>query len=439
MYAGFPVLERLQIISADVVSRFVSLPAKPSGPDSSLSSNSSVATPTPAIPLAPVIVDSVAQESSPVPHYTQTPKLTPTPGPTALPTTTPTPMPTSTPLPPPHLRHLGEKQLMLDLINRARERAGLPAVELGDNVAAQLHAEASLAACTSSHWGPDGLKPYMRYSLSGGYQSNAENGHGLDYCITSADNYRALGPMAEEIDEAVAGWLSSPGHRDNILDKWHKKVNIGLAWDLYNFVAYQHFEGDYVEYKTLPNIEDGILSLAGNTRHGVNFRRNRDLTVQVYFDPPPNPLTVGQLSRTYCYDHGRQLAALREPLGGSFWLVHWFTYLYNPCPDPYDVPASASAPRSAREADRLWQEAYRASELTTPQEVAVPWITAQEWTANGNQFSLKADMKHITDKYGDGVYTIIVWAKSGVEDVNISKYAIFYGVEPPDTYSSPLK
>ena len=76
---------------------------------------------------------------------------------------------------------------MLELINAERARAGLNPVILGDNIAAQLHAEAALENCFSSHWGVDGLKPYMRYSLAGGYQSNGENGSGLDYCIKASD------------------------------------------------------------------------------------------------------------------------------------------------------------------------------------------------------------------------------------------------------------
>ena len=35
----------------------------------------------------------------------------------------------------------------------------------------------------------DGLKPYMRYSLAGGYQANGENGSGLNYCIKAGDGF----------------------------------------------------------------------------------------------------------------------------------------------------------------------------------------------------------------------------------------------------------
>ena len=141
---------------------------------------------------------------------------------------------------------------MLELINAERAKVGAPAVVLGDNIAAQLHAETSLENYSSSHWGVDGLKPYMRYSLAGGYQSNAENGSGSDYCITASDGYRANASIKQEIRETMAGWMRSQGHRRNILDPWHKKVNIGLAWDRYNTVMYQHFEGDYVEYQNMP-------------------------------------------------------------------------------------------------------------------------------------------------------------------------------------------
>lgn len=334
-------------------------------------------------------------------------------------------------------RHLQEKELMLELVNRARTNAGLLPVELGDNRAAQLHAESSLANCTSSHWGKDGLKPYMRYSLAGGYQSNAENGHGLDYCITPRDFYKALGPTEQEVRDAVAGWLSSPGHRSNILDKWHKKVNIGLAWDSYNFVAYQHFEGDYVEYKTPPTIEEGILLLEGTTKNGITFSSPRDLGVQVYYDPPPHPLERGQLSRTYCYSSGLPVAYLREPLFGlAFWPTNSSTTTQSPCPDPYDVPVSAPAPNSPDEAHAHWEQAYKSSKIMLPYLIEVPWITARKWTASNDSFVVSADLGSIIEKHGNGVFTIAVWAKAGSEDIVISDYSIFYGIDPPETYQT---
>ena len=99
---------------------------------------------------------------------------------TSPPADTIMPIPTSGPSPntatdtpeavrPPGVSHIEEKRYMLELINAERIEVGLHPVALGDNVAAQVHAEASLKYCFSSHWGIDGLKPYMRYSLAGGY------------------------------------------------------------------------------------------------------------------------------------------------------------------------------------------------------------------------------------------------------------------------------
>ena len=43
----------------------------------------------------------------------------------------------------PHLKHIEAKRYMLELINAERRRAGVSAVTMGDNVAAQLHADSS--------------------------------------------------------------------------------------------------------------------------------------------------------------------------------------------------------------------------------------------------------------------------------------------------------
>ena len=321
---------------------------------------------------------------------------------------------------------------MLELINEERTAAGLSPVVLGDNIAAQLHAESAIENCFSSHWGIDGLKPYMRYSLAGGYQSNSENGHGLDYCIKASEGYRSISSISQKVGDAVEGWMDSPGHRRNILRPHHKKVNIGLAWNSHNFAAYQHFEGDYVEYQDSPSISGGILTMSGRVKNGASFSEAGDLGVQIYYDPPPHPLTRGQVSRTYCYDSGRLAASLRRPLTGNrYWTENEFTRTYNPCPNPYDVDPDASAPRSPDEAHEFWQAAYDASQDRQGVSVAVPWITASEWRVSPSAFSVKADLGDVPA----GVFTIVVWAPLGGERAVISRYSIFHGVTPPDTYS----
>ena len=80
---------------------------------------------------------------------------------------------------------------------------------------------------------------------------------------------------------------------------------MGLAWDRYNFNVVQHFEGGHVAYSQPPAIRNGILSMSGQTGNGAEARDGEDIRRPAsYYDPPPHPLTRGQLSRTYCYGPG---------------------------------------------------------------------------------------------------------------------------------------
>ena len=157
--------------------------------------------------------------------------------------------------------------------------------------------------------------------------------------------------------------------------------------------------------------------------------------MQIQYDLPPESLTRGQVSRTYCYDNGKRVAGLREPLTGGYrWTTHEFTTTYDPCQDPRDVPEDTPGPRSSNEAHRAWQEAYRASQSSIPQTITAPWITASTWTVSGTKFSVSADVGEIIRRNGDGVYSVMVWATVGGEHLLISQYSIFHGITPPRTY-----
>ena len=324
---------------------------------------------------------------------------------------------------------LAEIQYMLELINEERMKAEVPPLSLGSNTAAKLHAESMLENCFAAHWGVDGLKPYMRYSQAGGYHYNAENGSGLSYCITPSDGYRTVG-VREGIRRAMTGLMDSPGHRRQILGQWHRKVNIGLAWDDYNVMVVQHFEGDYVEYDSLPSIEEGVLSLTGRNRNGVQFADKYDLAISLYYDPLPHALTPGQLARTYCSTNGRKVASFRPPLDeGYTYTDDEFTTTYTPCPSPYDVPLDTPAPGSPDEAHDAWREAKDASLNIEPQSVTAPWITASNWNANGNTFAMSSDISPVLREHGSGVYTVLVWGVIDGEDVPISQYSMWHYVQ----------
>ena len=166
-----------------------------------------------------------------------------------------------------------------------------------------------------------------------------------------------------------------------------------------------------MEYSRLPAIDNGFLSFAGETRNGLAFDDRDDLGVQVYYDPPPYPLSRGQLARTYCVGLGVEVAALRPPLTGNwFYTDHRLSKSQSQCPDPYSVPADTPGPGSPKAANAAWQLAYDASQNMPDQYVTGPWLTASRWQANGSDFSVQANISQVTD---------------------------FYGIDPPTAYSSP--
>ncbi len=323
----------------------------------------------------------------------------------------------------------------------------MPAVQLSDNRAAQIHAANSLRDCVAAHWGIDGLKPYMRYSLAGGYQSNAENWYGANYCIAASDGYRAIASVSSEIRRAMQEWMDSPGHRDNILDPSHRKVNVGMAWDEFNFVAYQHFEGDYVDYSALPEINGGRLTFEGRVKNGARFGEGRIFPVRIDYDPPPQQLTRGQVARTYCYGPGHPAVYLRELLPLISYVPEEYKpdeYLpdepirteYESCTDPYDVAIDAPAPSSHEEARQLWQEARSQNQQPLRQTISVPTKSVFRWQVRGDSFSVGADLRDILETHGPGVYTVVLLGILAGEAEAISSYSVFHEIPRPVGYGS---
>lgn len=324
---------------------------------------------------------------------------------------------------------------MLRLINQERELAGVEAVELGDNVVAQLHAEAARDGCFMSHWDQDGLQPYMRYSLSGGYQYNGENIYWESHCIEESDAHWA-GDEFEMILHAMKAWMASPGHRKNILDPHYKRVHVGVAWGGRGSVFVQHFEADYVNYDLEPDIVGDVLFFSGETLNGIEFEKRPDLRVVIFYDPPPRPLTRGQLARTSCYDYGQVVAGLTGPVPGILrWLDREDEKMYVRCPDPHDVPPDAAAPATGAEVVRIHRQA-RDARNRQPRSFVVPWVAAMEWRADGQEFAVSTDVAELLGTHGNGIYSVVVWAVVGEEKILISHHSILHGVDLPGKYRS---
>ena len=317
------------------------------------------------------------------------------------------------------------REYALKLINDARIAKSLNSLTFDDNTAAQSHAEDMRAACIRGHWGRDGMKPYMRYTLAGGQQYSAENVFAIDFCPDDPDTYVAESTIAQ-IDFAMDLFLNSPGHRQNILNLHHRNVGIGISYRRPTIWFVQLFVGDYIEYETKPTIDSGMLTLSGQVKNGADISGR--LSMIIYYDRLPEPLTRGQLSRTYCYTNGLPIAGLRPPLeAGSSYTEDESTMEINSkqCPDPYDIDPDAPDPMSSQEARSNWQQVRDLSQVKLSSHLTFPWITADEWTTHGNNFTLTADISRLIDTYGDGVYTIMLWAEINSERAPISEYSIF--------------
>ena len=396
----------------------------PSPTPTPVPTSTQVPTPTPTLTATPPTTLTPTPTATPVPTSTPTPSptLTPTatPPPTPVPTSTPTPSPTLTPTATP-TPSVPPKQFMLELINKARAEAGVPPVRLGNNPAAQQHAEAMSEGCFSSHWGLDGLKARMRYSLAGGTQASAENVSGFNLCVEWP-----FRPIATGVRVVMNLWMASPGHRGAILDPWSRIVNVGLAGKpTAALSAVLQFETDFMTYTPAPAIEEGVLSVAGRVRNGAELQPT--FGVQLYYDPPPHALNAAQLARTYCGLTSRLVGEIRPPPPeGEYYLRHQFEVEQKFCRSPFEIPADMLAPATIEESRRLSEEA-RAYVRT--ESVTGAFITASVYDVAGEEFALVADVRELLEQHGPGVYTVQVWATLEGEPAVISAVSVFHEVE----------
>jgi len=241
----------------------------------------------------------------------------------------------------------------LKLINDDRATFGLAPVRLGSNIAAQKHSEDLARLNVLSHWGADGMKPYMRYSFYGGRNYVQEN---VGAVFLSG---RASPPSVEEMrsyikeleynmvyNDSAANW----GHKRNILDLSHTHVNIGVDYTNNIFVVVQNFENIYINW--------GLFEIKGtHVKLGGTFLKDmKPYLFVVCYDPLPEPLTKEQLAGPP-YNNGYSLG---EKIGS------------------------------------VLNEGYK---------VDIPYVYATKWYQNGLDFNIGFDLSSFVQK--DGVYTIL--------------------------------
>jgi uncharacterized protein YkwD len=271
-------------------------------------------------------------------------------------------------------------QYMLDLINTDRKNAGLDPVVLGYNAAAQAHAQDMLNNYYISHWGTDGLKPYMRYTQAGGINYEQENDayHGWQNPEDDPSIYaeKDIKRTLYDLEYAMMNYDGpSEGHRKNILNKLHKKVNLGIAYDSKRVALVQQFEGDYIEYAKPPALNGNIFTVSGLLLEG------RFVSLQICYDEPPRTLAPDELVNR---------------MNGSYSLGNQVGYIIPPLP-------------------RNWDYIHLSSKA----------VVAYQWKiSSSGKFTINADIGQILSR-GKGVYTIVLIADIKDEVRYLTNYSIF--------------
>ena len=303
-------------------------------------------------------------------------------------------------------------------------------VVLGNNGAAQAHAEDMLANCFSSHWNLQGLTPAVRYAFAGGTNEADEIVSGRDYCITAHDGYRRIDPEEKSREVVDNFWTSLP-HWEKVIDPLQHYVNIGLAWDDYNFqVALQFATDGYIKYEVL-QLEEGVLALAGTLQNGAVIFGQGDMNIALYYRPPPTTLTVGQLARIGGgLTRPEKVASIvRPPPPGTSYRTTDATYtrtaVYRQM--PHEIDPNTPRPRSAGEASDLHREARALPGVERTNTVYR--VTADVWDVDtgAGTFRVVADIAKPLTAYGDGIYLLYVWVLVGGVPELVSGYAFLVG------------
>lgn len=234
-----------------------------------------------------------------------------------------------------HLRLLNDlKNFALSKINDDRKKYDLPLLFLSNNTAAQIHANELLRTKTISHLSLEGFKPYMLYSFYNGTGYVQQNIGQISYVITNGtqnyypisdqcyDQKRFYCPVIDRF-KAISGLQHSmmyndklccnDGHKNNILNKYHTHVSIGIAYNDYYFVMVQNFENHYLrpDFTIMKNDDAIKLEARINDPDNFNFEINH---VSFFLDEFPTKLDYEKNRDKNSYDFGDLKLMVSKPL-----------------------------------------------------------------------------------------------------------------------------
>jgi len=242
-------------------------------------------------------------------------------------------------------------------------------VQLSNNGAAQELAEDMLREKYLSFWLSNGEKPYMTYSRLGGMgepdtsiawnyypeESVKECTFWLSHC-PKLDPEQAIDKLINlltNVIETDGSWTN----RENVLDKYHSHVSIGIAYDDYHVILVLTFENNYATYSRPPTLdEENQVHVRSEISEG------KLSSFSIYRDTLPSSKDYDR-HKEDSYDYGDLVAMVVEPAGDGYY---------------YDEP-----------------DDYRL-------------IEASSWNVNNDRVDVMFDMDRVIRSSG-GVYTVTMW------------------------------
>lgn len=266
----------------------------------------------------------------------------------------------------------------LSLINNDRQKYGLGNVTLSNEPSAQQHADSMLAQDYFSHWDTYGMKPYMRYTLLGGRGAVAENvayqysaACSILGCTGNINPKSSIQQMEYDMMYNDSQCCDN-GHRYNILDANHTDVSVGVAYNSSTVYFVEDFENTYVSWKNYgPDAATYEMYLSGALPDSMSLS-----SILISYDSPVENMSKAQLAATSSYGYGTEVAGVvSSPL--------------------YYYPGLAT-------------------------------ITADHYSATGEQFSISFNLKNLIKSNGAGEYTVMLWLqRPGGADFLASTFTVF--------------
>ena len=161
-------------------------------------------------------------------------------------------------VPPQGVRHMQKiEDLVFAMTNRARQAKGLPPLSKDDELRniAQAYSDDMLVRHFFDHTTPDGISFDERIASRYDHRiyligENIWSGSGY--------NSNEIKQVAQEI---VADWMSSPGHRENLLSPNFTNLGVGVSAGHHKILATQEFVGRSTELRFGDLIRPWLVTL----------------------------------------------------------------------------------------------------------------------------------------------------------------------------------